>query len=73
VPVGSQPGALAIDAHGRRAYVANHESGTVSVVDLASARVLHTVPLPGQPLSLALRPNAGPSRGTGLPQGMGRP
>lgn len=55
VPVGEAPEALVANADGTRVYVANRQSQTVSVVDLESARVLHTIPLSGQPLSLALR------------------
>lgn len=54
VPVGKEPVAIAVGAGGTRAYVANRQSATISVVDLASARVVHTIPLPGRPLALAL-------------------
>jgi YVTN family beta-propeller protein len=55
VPVGEKPEALIVSAGGTRAYVANRQSETISVVDLAQARVVHTIPLSGQPLSLALQ------------------
>jgi YVTN family beta-propeller protein len=60
VPVGQEPGALVVGAAGRRVYVANRMSETVSVVDPTSARVQHTILLPGRPLSLALRPGSPP-------------
>jgi len=65
VPVGEEPSALVVGAGGTRAYVANHESQTVSVVDLASAQVMHTIPLPSRPLSLALPPRASLISGAG--------
>jgi len=55
IAVGKGPRALTISADGKWAYVANRESLTISVVYLPSARVLHTIPLEGEPFSLGLR------------------
>jgi len=55
IAVGKGPKALTISADGKWAYVANRESLTVSVVYLPSARVVHTIPLEGEPISLDLR------------------
>ena len=49
VPVGSGPSSVAILQDGTRAYVANRNDGTVSVVSLFSNTVLKTIPLPPQP------------------------
>ena len=55
IAVGKGPRALTISADGKWAYVANRESLTISVVYLPSARVLYTIPLEGEPISLGLR------------------
>ena len=55
VPVGNEPVAIVVSPGGARAYVANRQSQTISIVDLASATVVYTIPLPGRPVSLALR------------------
>ena len=55
IAVGKRPIAVAISADGKWAYVANRESRTISVVYLPSARVVHTIPLEGEPFSLGLR------------------
>jgi len=55
IAVGKGPKALTISADGKWAYVANRESLTVSAVYLPSARVVHTIPLEGEPISLDLR------------------
>jgi DNA-binding beta-propeller fold protein YncE len=55
VAVGRKPDLLAIDRDGEWAYVANRDSHTVSVVHLPSAQVAYTIPLPGEPGSLAVR------------------
>lgn len=55
IAVGKGPRALTISADGKWAYVANRESQTISVVYLPSARVVHTIPLEGEPISLGLR------------------
>jgi DNA-binding beta-propeller fold protein YncE len=55
IAVGKGPKALTISADGKWAYVTNRESLTISVVYLPSARVVHTIPLEGEPISLGLR------------------
>jgi len=54
IAVGKGPKALTISAEGKWAYVANRESHTISVIYLPSARVVHTIPLEGEPFSLGL-------------------
>jgi YVTN family beta-propeller protein len=55
MPMGKQPVALAVSADGTRAYVANRKSQTISVVHLPTSSVVDTIPVPGEPLSLAVR------------------
>jgi len=55
IAVGKGPRALTISADGKWAYVANRVSHTISAVYLPSARVVHTIPLEGEPISLGLR------------------
>ncbi len=59
VPVGKQPVALAVSADGTRAFVANQGSSSITVVNLPTADVAATIPLPGEPHSLALREAGG--------------
>ena len=56
VPVGANPTSVAIlqgDLTAPRAYVANHDDGTVSSVSLTSNQVLATIPVAGHPISIA--------------------
>jgi hypothetical protein len=46
VPLGSIPGTAVVDAETGRAFIVNQQSGTVSVLDTGSARLLRTVSLP---------------------------
>lgn len=55
IPVGKEPETLAVSEDGIWAYVANRASSTLTVIHLPSASVAHTIPLPGNPLSLVLR------------------
>jgi YVTN family beta-propeller protein len=55
VAVGKQPTAVVVSADGQWAYVANQESQTISVVYLPSVSVIQTIPVEGQPFSLAAR------------------
>jgi len=55
MPVGRGPKALTVSADGKWAYVANRESHTISAVYLPLAYVVYTIPLDGQPFSLACR------------------
>jgi YVTN family beta-propeller protein len=55
VAVGKQPVALAFSPDGQWAYVANRESHTVSVIQVSSSSVFHTISILGAPHSLAAR------------------
>lgn len=57
--VGSQPSGLAVDATGRRAYVANRDGKSVSVIELSGARssVLQTVAIGDTVTSVAVSPD----------------
>jgi YVTN family beta-propeller protein len=56
VPVGKRVWHVAISADGTRAYAANGLSDTVSIVDLASAKVVGTVPVGAGPWGIAVAP-----------------
>ena len=45
IPVGGQPGAVAVDPAARTVYVANAGDGTVSVLDAATGTVTRTIPV----------------------------
>ncbi len=53
IPVGREPGALALDGTGRRLYVANAGSDSVHQVDTDAARVAATIPLAMAPTAFA--------------------
>jgi YVTN family beta-propeller protein len=53
VSVGLQPAALALSLDGRRLFVANANSDSVSVADTASGRVIETIPTSPAPGRLA--------------------
>jgi YVTN family beta-propeller protein len=55
IAVGKRPVALVVSPGGTWAYVANRESQTVSVIHLPSAQVVQTIPLDGEPISLAVQ------------------
>jgi YVTN family beta-propeller protein len=55
VAVGKQPVALTFSPDGQWAYVANRESHTISVLEVSSSSVYHTVSILGGPHSLAVR------------------
>jgi YVTN family beta-propeller protein len=55
VAVGKQPVALAFSSDGQWVYVANRESHTISVIQVSSSSVYHTVSILGGPHSLAVR------------------
>src|SRR5579884_3880106 len=48
------PLGLAVDAEGRRAYVALNAAGALAVVDLRAGKVLREVPVGGGPYDVAL-------------------
>ena len=55
VAVGKQPVALVLSSGGMWAYIANRESRSISVVHVPSLRVVQTIPIDGEPLSLTIR------------------
>lgn len=54
IAVGNNPGEVVVSADGRTAYAANQGSDTVSVIDVAQAKVTETVPVGHVPAGLAL-------------------
>ena len=59
VAVGERPFGVTIDARGRLAYAANVGSDDVSVVDIAAARVVATIPTGLRPYEVALAAGRG--------------
>lgn len=57
IPVGTQPGGIAVTASGDRVYVANRLSNSVSVVDAGTRAVIATVPVGTNPVAVALDAN----------------
>ena len=57
IPVGHHPAALTVLQDGSRAYVANEDDGTVSVVSLSSFTLLSTITLPPVPAPTQTDPN----------------
>src|SRR5215470_3047473 len=57
IPVGDEPQNLAIHPNGRVVYVSNTVSGTISVIDAASRRVVDTIRVGTEPYGIALTPN----------------
>ncbi|WP_055532107.1 beta-N-acetylglucosaminidase domain-containing protein, partial [Streptomyces graminilatus] len=57
IPVGRNPGEIVVSPDGRTAYAANQGSDTVSVIDVAAAKVTATVPVGDVPAGLALAPD----------------
>ena len=54
VPVGANPQGITFDANGNRAYVANADSETVSVIDLATRLVSVNIPVGSAPYGVAV-------------------
>jgi YVTN family beta-propeller protein len=50
IPVGDMPAEVTFSTDGRRAFVANTGSNTVTVIDEASHAVLETLPVDGEPV-----------------------
>lgn len=46
LPAGSHPHGIALDLDGRRAFVGNHDTNSLSVIDTQSLLVTATIPLP---------------------------
>ena len=59
IATGERPVALLLDAGRQRLFVTNRESGTVTVHDSRTHRLLHTFETPVHPNSLALDPATG--------------
>ncbi|MDX3752012.1 beta-N-acetylglucosaminidase domain-containing protein [Streptomyces sp. AK08-02] len=57
IPVGANPGEIVVGSDGRTAYAANQGSDTVSVIDVAAAKVTSTVAVGDVPAGLALTPD----------------
>lgn len=54
VLVGANPQGIAFDANGNRAYVANADNDTVSVIDMATRLVSATIPVGSSPYGVAV-------------------
>jgi len=57
IPVGSRPSGVALDPTGKRAYVSNSLSGTVSVVDTERNMVIGTVAVGGDAAGVSVHPD----------------
>ncbi|KPI17752.1 40-residue YVTN family beta-propeller repeat protein [Actinobacteria bacterium OK074] len=57
IPVGANPGEVVLSSDGRTAYAANQGANTVSVIDVATAKVTSTVKVGAVPAGLALTPD----------------
>jgi len=55
IAVGTAPHAIAVSADGSRAYVTDQFSNDVAVVDVASRKMVSSIPLDGTPYFAALR------------------
>ena len=56
IPVGDSPWFITISNDGTKAYVANFEDNTVSIIDLSTNTVMETVASAIRPISVALSP-----------------
>src|SRR5690606_31581481 len=56
ISVGDTPEQIVVTRDGTRAYVANSNSASISVIDLASNTVIDTLTTATNPFSLALHP-----------------
>jgi len=56
-PIGHAPSAVALSPNGERAYVANFADHSVSVVAVAAATTIATIPVADTPLDLAMAPD----------------
>lgn len=57
IPVGVEPNSVAINGNDSRAYVANTVSGTVSVIDTNTFKVIETINVGVEPRALCFTPN----------------
>ena len=56
IPVGDSPWFITISKDGTKAYVANFEDNTVSIIDLSTNTLMETVASAIRPTSVALSP-----------------
>src|SRR5678815_2349388 len=54
---GSDPEQLAVTAHGARAYIANEDAEAASVLELASGKIVASVPVGSEPEGVTMRPD----------------
>ena len=59
VPVGNDPFGVAINPANGLVYVANSDSGTVSVINPATNTVVATIPVGDSPVGVAINPTNG--------------
>ena len=57
IPVGSQPGGVAVTPDGSKVYVANFLSNNVSVIATATNTVTATIPAGSEPFGVAVTPD----------------
>jgi YVTN family beta-propeller protein len=57
VPVGELPYGVTISRDGRRAYISNHDSDTVSVIDTGNNTVIATITVGEAPERIAITPD----------------
>ena len=57
IPVGDAPIGVAVSPDGRRAYVTNRDSDTVSVIDTATTPSPRTIPVGDSPVGVAVTPD----------------
>jgi len=55
IPVGKRPWNMAITPDGRKLYVANGRSGSVSAIDVAASRKLLDIPVGALPWGVVIR------------------
>ena len=54
---GSDPEQLAVTADGSRAYIANEDAGAASVLELATGKIIASVPVGSEPEGVTMRPD----------------
>jgi YVTN family beta-propeller protein len=57
IPVGSEPGGVAVTPDGSKVYVANSLSNTVSAIATATNTVIATIPVGANPFGVAVTPD----------------
>ena len=56
ISVGKEPKKIALSPDGKRAFVTNSSSNTVSVIDISTSTVIDTIPVGGRPGAIAISP-----------------